>query len=97
MFSVVTSIGSFVYFSKPLESIKEIYRVLRPSGRVVVSIEWNAEDRVDHSKMIKEWGIQILSEEDIRSMMMQAGFSDISFTYKKDFGIAKMIIVRAVK
>ena len=96
-FSVVTSIGSFVYFSKPLESIREMYRVLYPGGRTVVSIEWNAEDKVDHSKKIKEWGIQIHSEEDIRSIMMQAGFSDISFTYKKDFGIAKIMIVRAVK
>ena len=96
-FSVVTSIGSFVYFSKPLESTREMYRVLYPGGRTVVSIEWNAEDEVDHSKKIKEWGIQIHSEEDIRSIMMQAGFSDISFTYKKDFGIAKIMIVRAVK
>jgi len=96
-FSVVTSIGSFVYFSKPLESIREMYRVIYPGGRTVVSIEWNAEDEVDHSKKIKQWGIQIHSEEDIRSMMMQAGFSDISFTYRKDFGIAKIMIVRAVK
>jgi len=96
-FSIVTSTGSFVAFPKPLESIKEMYRVLRPSGRAVISIEWNAEDKVDHSKKIKEWGIQILSEADIRSMMKEAGFSEISFTYKRDFGIAKMMIVRGAK
>ena len=96
-FSVVTSIGSFVYFPKPLESIKEMYRVLCTGGRTVISIEWNAEDGVDHSKMVKEWGIKLLSEEDIRFMMSKAGFSDISFTYKKDFGIAKIMIVRGVK
>ncbi len=96
-FSIVTSMGSFVAFPKPLESIKEMYRVLRPGGRAVFSIEWNAEDGVDHSKKIKEWGIQILSEADIRSMMKEAGFSEISFTYKRDFGIAKIMIVRAIK
>ena len=96
-FSVVTSMGSFIGFPEPLESIKEMYRVLHPGGRAVVSIEWNAEDGVDHSKKIKKWGIKLLSEEDMRSMMSKAGFSDISFTYKKDFGIAKMMIVRAVK
>jgi ubiquinone/menaquinone biosynthesis C-methylase UbiE len=96
-FSVVTSTGSFVAFPKPLESLKEMYRVLRPGGRVVFSIEWNAEDGADHSKKIEEWGIKILSEEDIRSMMEEAGFSDISFSYKRDFGIAKMIIVRGIK
>ncbi len=96
-FSVVTSTGSFVAFPKPLESIKEMYRVLRPGGRAVISIEWNAEDGADHSKKIEEWGIQILSEADIRSMMDEAGFSEISFTYKRDFGIAKMMIVRGIK
>ncbi len=96
-FSVVSSIGSFVFLPKPLESIKEMYRVLRPGGRSVVSIEWNTEDGVNHSKKVKEWGIQILSEEEIRSMMGEAGFSDISFTYKRDFGIARMMIVRGVK
>jgi len=96
-FSIVTSTGSFVAFPKPLDSIEEMYRVLRPGGRAVISIEWNAEDGVDHSKKIKEWGIQILSEADIRSMMKEAGFSDISFIYKRDFGIVKMMIVRGVK
>ena len=96
-FSIVTSLGSFVAFPRPLESLKEMYRVLRPGGRAVFSIEWNAEDGVDHSKKIKEWGIQILSEEDIQSMMKEAGFKEISFTYKRDFGIAKIMIVRAIK
>lgn len=96
-FSVVISMGSFVFFSKPLESINEMYRVLCSGGRAVVSIEMNAEDGVDYSKMIKEWGIQILSEEDIRSMMKQAGLSDISFTYVKGLGMPKMMIVHAVK
>ena len=96
-FSVITSIGSFVAFPKPVESLKEMYRVPRPSGRSVVSIEWNAEDGMDHSKKIKEWGIKILSENDVRSMMKEAGFSDISFNYSKDFGIAKMMIVQGVK
>lgn len=96
-FSVVTSMGSFIGFPEPLELIKEMHRVLRPGGRAVVSIEWNAEDGVDHSKMVKKWGIKLLSEQGMRSMMSKAGFSDISFTYKKDFGIAKMMIVSAVK
>jgi len=96
-FSVTTSMGSFMAFPKPLESIKEMYRVLHPGGRVVFSIEWNAEDGMDHSKKIKKWGIQLLSEDDVRTMMKEAGFSDISFNYSKDFGIAKMMIVRGVK
>jgi ubiquinone/menaquinone biosynthesis C-methylase UbiE len=39
-FSVATSMASFMLFPKPVESLKEMYRVLRPGGRVVVCIEW---------------------------------------------------------
>jgi hypothetical protein len=52
------------------------------------------------SRSLKEdgrMGGKILSEADIRSMMEAAGFSDISFTYKKGFGIAKNMIVRVLK
>jgi len=96
-FSAVTSMGSFIGFPDQLESLKEMYRVLRPGGRAVVSIEYNAEDGVDRSKMIEEWGIQLLSEKDIRSMMEEAGFKDISFTYLKSMGMPRMMILQGVK
>jgi len=96
-FSAVTSMGSFIGFPRQLESLKEMHRVLRPAGRAVVSIEWNAEDGVDHSKKIEKWGMKILSEDDVRSMMKEAGFKDISFAYFKDFGTPYMMIVRGIK
>ena len=96
-FSAITSMGSFIAFPNPLKSLKEMHRVLRPEGRAVISIEFNAEDGVDHTEMAKEWGIQLLSEEDVRLMMKEAGFSEISFTYLKGLGMPKMMIARAIK
>lgn len=96
-FSVVTSMGSFIGFPKPLDSLKEMHRVLRLDGRVVLSIEWNAEDGLDHAKKVKQYGMWVWTEDDVRAMMGEAGFSDISFTYTKGLGMPKMMLARGIK
>jgi ubiquinone/menaquinone biosynthesis C-methylase UbiE len=96
-FTVATSMGSFIGFPEPLESLKEMYRVLRPAGRAVISIEWNAEDGKDHSKEIAKYGFHIWTEDEVRTMMKEAGFSDVSFTYAKEFMMPKMMFASGVK
>jgi len=92
-FSVAITMGSIIAFPKPLEALKEMYRVLRPGGRAVVSIEYNAEDKLDHTKEVQRWGMWLWTEDEVRAMMKEAGFSEISITYAK----GQMMMVRAVK
>jgi cyclopropane fatty-acyl-phospholipid synthase-like methyltransferase len=96
-FSVVTTMGSFIGFSQPLESLKEMFRVLRSGGRAVVSIEFNAEDGKDHSKEIEKHRMWIWTEEEIRAMMKEAGFSEISIAYQKATGMPKIMFAQGLK
>jgi len=96
-FSVTTAMASFPMLPKPLETLKEIYRVLRPGGRAVVSIEWNAEDGKDHSMDTKKHGYRIWTEDDVRNMFKGAGFADVSIKYAKGMRMPKMMLARGIK
>jgi len=96
-FSVTATMGSFIGFPMPLESLKEMYRVLFPGGRAVISIEFNAEDGKDHTKEIEKYGMWIWTEDEVRAMMKKAGFSEISITYEKGSGMPRMMFAQGVK
>ena len=96
-FSVAIAMGSFSIFPKPVESLKEMYRVLRPGGRVVIGLEHNAEDGLDHTKYAEKYGMRVYTKDEVRAMMKEAAFSHISITYAKGFTMPKMMMTGAGK
>ena len=96
-FSAIAAIATFMFWPKPLESLREIHRVLRPEGRLVISLGWNADDGRDHAKHIKKYGIRLYTSKEIQAMFQEAGFSESSITYSKGFKGHKIIIVRGIK
>ena len=96
-FSVAAAIAPFLFWPKPLESLKEIHRVLRPGGRLVISLGWNADDGMDHTKHIKKYGIRLYTGKEMQAMFQEAGFLESSITYSNGFTMPKLMIASAKK
>ena len=96
-FSAAAAIASFLFWPKPLESLKEIHRVLRPEGRLVISLGWNADDGLDHTKHIKKYGIRLYTGKEMQAMFQETGFSESSITYSRGFMMPKLMIACAKK
>ena len=79
-FSVVTCMGSFGFFSDPGQAVSEVYRVLRPGGRTVLNMGWRVvEGTASHrSATMGSW---VWNEADVRRMLEDAGFADVSVSY----------------
>lgn len=86
-FSKVAGIETFYFWPEPEISLKEIYRVLKPGGKLVIEMGYNKDDGIDHTKHIKRMNIKIYSSDEMKTMLKQSGFSHINFNYYKSFWV----------
>ena len=84
-FDVVTALETYYFWPDKLNDLKEIYRVLKPSGKLMLVFEMlKTPEEPDKWKAVEDKiGIKTVTEEEIREMLAKAGFSDIE-TYKKE-------------
>jgi len=103
-FSAVVGIETFFFWQEPVESLREIHRVLAPGGRLVLEMAYNKEDGLDHAEDIRKMSLVLYSADEMRDMLRESGFSDVEFTYYRGFWlplkghvVPKGMIVKAVK
>jgi SAM-dependent methyltransferase len=76
--------------AQPRESIKEMFRVLRPTGRAALGFDYYPTEE-KALKAEESWGLPVWTETEVRSMVEDAGFDRIEFSRDKHNLIATAI------
>ena len=103
-FSAVVGIETFFFWPEPLKSLKEIFRVLAPGGRLVIEMAFNKDDGLDHVKHIKKYEMRLYSAAEMKQLLIKAGFSEVEIHYFKavkipfkGYIVPRGMIVKAIK
>ncbi|NIP33286.1 MAG: class I SAM-dependent methyltransferase [Thermoplasmata archaeon] len=97
-FSAAGTVESFFFWPEPVACLKEVHRVLKPGGRLVIGITANKDDKRDFSKVAKQKGFALYGCDDIVGMTKEAGFRECIITRRKmGGGVVNAIIAKALK
>jgi len=103
-FTVVAAIEVFFFLNETEKTLKEIFRILKPEGRLIIEMAFNTDDGVDHKRHIKKMNLKLYSGEEMKKLLKKAGFNDIVIDYYKAFWIPikgyvvpKGMVVKGIK
>ncbi len=103
-FTVVATIETFFFLTEIEKTLEEIFRVLKPGGRLIIEMAFNKDDGADHKRHIKKMNLKLYSGEEMKKLLKNAGFNDIVIDYYKAFWIPikghivpKGMVVKGIK
>ena len=103
-FTVVAAIEVFFFLNETEKTLKEIFRILKPGGRLIIEMGFNKDDGVDHKRIIKKMNLKLYSGEEMKKLLKNAGFNDVVIDYYKAFWIPikghivpKGMVVKGIK
>ena len=86
-FTVVAAIEVFFFLDETEKTLNEIFRVLKPGGRLIIEMAFNKDDGVYHKRHIKKMNLKLYSGEEMKKLLKKAGFNNIVIDYYKAFWI----------
>ncbi len=85
-FNLVTACETYYFWSSFHDAVKEIKRVLKPSGRLLLVNEMvqDGEYEIKNAKLIEETHVRLVPLEEIRNVMQSVGFAGIQIFTKSE-------------
>jgi ubiquinone/menaquinone biosynthesis C-methylase UbiE len=80
-FDRACAIESFNYWPEPVAGLREVFRVLKDGGLVVITTAWNKEmdDRLKYAAMAEKMRFPLYTGDEMVAMLTTAGFSRVRF------------------
>ena len=88
-FSTVTCMASLELFTNPQAALNEMRRVLRPGGRVALTMGAKVSPKM--ARKCEKLGWSVWTETDVQRMMSEAGFAGVSISYGRWDGNSRLL------
>lgn len=86
MFDSVTAFDTFYFWPNQVEDLREVFRVVRPGGKLLLFNEWYRKEVLSKrgAQFEKATGIRLQTPEENRELLLEAGYSKIDTTVNPD-------------